>query len=111
MPRHKGGVARLAVSLPVGSGKTVVFAELIRRLRPAMHGRRTRTLVLAHRAELLAQAEATVRDFDDVLARRLTVCVERLPLESMAALHPDGNYLADPSDGLPGIRRRADVFQ
>jgi ATP-dependent helicase IRC3 len=46
--------ARPMVVLPTGTGKTVIFAELIKR-------RRGRALVLAHRDELLTQAEAKIR--------------------------------------------------
>ncbi|KAJ1929722.1 DEAD DEAH box helicase [Tieghemiomyces parasiticus] len=49
------GVRRQAVSLPVGSGKTVVFSNLITRIPQPFPGA-TRTLVLAHREELLHQA-------------------------------------------------------
>ena len=40
--------------LPTGCGKTVVFAELIRRISP------TRVMVLAHRSELIYQAKAKI---------------------------------------------------
>ena len=49
------GVKSQAVSLPVGSGKTVVFAELIKRIQPPF-SQATKSLVLAHREELLEQA-------------------------------------------------------
>jgi ATP-dependent helicase IRC3 len=54
------GISRQAVSLPVGSGKTVIFSNLIQRILSASgeNGRRqgARALVLAHREELLYQA-------------------------------------------------------
>ncbi len=54
------GVRRVAVSLPVGSGKTVVFAHLLPRIPAAASGG-TKVLVLAHRAELLEQAAARIK--------------------------------------------------
>ncbi len=48
------GVRRMAIQLPTGSGKTIVFAELIRR-------RGGRALVLAHRDELIGQAADKIR--------------------------------------------------
>lgn len=50
---------RLAVVLPTGAGKTVVFANLIDELLPQMGGRRA--LVIAHREELIEQAAAKIR--------------------------------------------------
>ena len=44
------GVRSQLVALPTGTGKTIVFSELIRR-RPG------RALVLAHRDELISQAD------------------------------------------------------
>lgn len=49
---------RLAVVLPTGAGKTVVFANLIQ-ARPA--DARGRVLVIAHREELIEQAAAKIR--------------------------------------------------
>jgi superfamily II DNA or RNA helicase len=51
------GVTRPLVVLPVGAGKTVVFAHLLRQ-------RAGRALVLAHRDELLQQAVAKLRLVD-----------------------------------------------
>jgi superfamily II DNA or RNA helicase len=50
---------RLAVVLPTGAGKTVVFANLIDELLPQLNGRRA--LVIAHREELIEQAAAKIR--------------------------------------------------
>src|SRR5690606_26222743 len=51
---RRAGLKRMLLALPTGAGKTVVFAELIRRAR---HG----ALVLAHRDELVRQAEAKIK--------------------------------------------------
>lgn len=53
------GGQRLAVVLPTGAGKTVVFSDLIRRLRTER--RIARVLVLAHREELLEQAADKIK--------------------------------------------------
>lgn len=50
------GTLRPAVVLSTGAGKTVVFAELIRRELPALRAKGQRVLVLAHREKLLEQA-------------------------------------------------------
>ncbi|KAJ1866572.1 DEAD DEAH box helicase [Coemansia sp. RSA 989] len=56
----KNGIWRQAVSLPVGSGKTVVFSSLLQRI-PAPTPVATKTLVLAHREELLVQAARQIQ--------------------------------------------------
>ncbi|MDG9705561.1 DEAD/DEAH box helicase [Streptomyces sp. DH37] len=53
----QNGGCRLAVLLPTGAGKTVVFSHLAARMY--QHG--IRTLVIAHRDELIQQAAAKVR--------------------------------------------------
>ncbi|MFF0080244.1 DEAD/DEAH box helicase [Streptomyces canus] len=55
----RGTNNRLAVVLPTGAGKTVVFANLIDELLPQMNGQRA--LVIAHREELIEQAAAKIR--------------------------------------------------
>jgi superfamily II DNA or RNA helicase len=51
---------RIAVVLPTGAGKTVIIANLIRRLLATLL-RGKRALVIAHREELLEQAAAKIR--------------------------------------------------
>ena len=49
------GHKRLGVSLATGSGKTVIFTQLIDRIKPRDENA-TKTLILAHRRELVEQA-------------------------------------------------------
>ncbi|KAI0396334.1 P-loop containing nucleoside triphosphate hydrolase protein [Xylariaceae sp. FL0594] len=49
------GHKRLGVSLATGAGKTVVFTQLIDRIKP-VSGLANQTLILAHRRELVEQA-------------------------------------------------------
>jgi len=56
---YKSGKRRVLVSLPTGTGKTVVFASF-----PNELNMRKRLLVLAHREELLLQAEEKFRSID-----------------------------------------------
>ena len=51
LERYKEGARRLLVSLPTGTGKTVIFSHF-----PGHFRMRKRMLVLAHRRELLEQA-------------------------------------------------------
>src|SRR6185369_9161438 len=51
------GVRRPAIVLPTGAGKTVVFAHI----GAIMYERGVRSLILAHRDELIEQAAAKVR--------------------------------------------------
>src|SRR5215471_16778796 len=53
LARYREGRRRLLVSLPTGTGKTVVFAKM-----PDFFRMKKRMLVLAHRQELLDQAAA-----------------------------------------------------
>ncbi|KAI9846595.1 MAG: hypothetical protein M1837_003836 [Sclerophora amabilis] len=49
------GHRRLGISLATGSGKTVIFTQLINRIRPVSTGT-DQTLILVHRRELVEQA-------------------------------------------------------
>ena len=55
--REAAGELRTAIVLPTGMGKTVIFAEKIR--RSMVEGRRP--IVLVHREELAAQAADKIR--------------------------------------------------
>ncbi|KAG9064130.1 hypothetical protein KI688_003316 [Linnemannia hyalina] len=50
----KNGIMRQIVSLPVGSGKTVIFSHMMKQV-PAPFPGANKTLILAHRQELLEQ--------------------------------------------------------
>jgi superfamily II DNA or RNA helicase len=58
LARFAAGEQRTALVLATGAGKTVIFAELIRRWVQRVPGK---VLVLAHRAELLFQAAEKIR--------------------------------------------------
>lgn len=51
----KQGHKRLGISLATGAGKTVIFTQLIDRIKPTSKDA-TQTLILAHRRELVEQA-------------------------------------------------------
>src|SRR5438034_5908749 len=59
---YRSGKRRVIVSLPTGTGKTVVFAHFPRVLKM-----KKRLLVLAHREELLLQARDKFRSIDPEL--------------------------------------------
>lgn len=59
---YKAGKRRVIVSLPTGTGKTVVFAHF-----PRVFKMKKRLLVLAHREELLLQARDKFRSIDPEL--------------------------------------------
>lgn len=55
------GIKRPAVVLATGGGKTVVFSHLIPQIRPSAPLRGNKTLVLAHKEELIKQAVEAIR--------------------------------------------------
>jgi ATP-dependent helicase IRC3 len=59
---YKAGKRRVIISLPTGTGKTVVFAHF-----PKVLNMKKRLLVLAHREELLLQAREKFRSVDPEL--------------------------------------------
>ena len=90
--RHVAGVRRMLTVLPTGAGKTVVFANVPRALweRGGTGHRRGsrigRVLVLAHRCELLAQAERTFRQWEPGAAVQIFQGGARPPLTDVHVL-------------------------
>lgn len=64
---RRRGIRRMVVCLPTGAGKTVIFSELAKMAR-------RQVLVLAHREELLGQAQAKLKA---ALEERHVVSIER----------------------------------
>ena len=54
MERYRAGISRQLISLPTGCGKTIIFGLVAAALK-------TRTLILAHREELLQQAQQKIK--------------------------------------------------
>lgn len=88
------GIRRPAVVLPTGSGKTVVFSHLAAR-RPSEAGR---TLVIAHREELLNQAAAKIRS----VAPHLRAGIVKASLDE----HDDADVIVASVQTLAVPRRR-----
>lgn len=61
------GINRPAVVLATGGGKTVVFSHLIRQIKPSSPTRGNKTLVLAHKEELVRQATDSIRKANPTL--------------------------------------------
>ncbi|MFI8988632.1 DEAD/DEAH box helicase [Streptomyces antimycoticus] len=59
------GTNRLAIVLPTGAGKTVVFSTLVHQMLDSLDGQRA--LVIAHREELIQQAAAKLLAVDPLL--------------------------------------------
>ncbi len=99
--RYKAGARRLLVSLPTGTGKTVIFAQF-----PRFFAMKKRLLVLAHRQELLEQAAHKFRatspsvsvgieqaDREAGGAQIVIASVPTLRGSRLAALDPEQFYL------------------
>ncbi len=99
--RYVAGQRRLLVSLPTGTGKTVIFSQF-----PAFFRMKRRLLVLAHRRELIDQALAKFRAANDTLtvgteqagrsageAQVVVASVQTLQRKRLARLDPDQFYL------------------
>jgi ATP-dependent helicase IRC3 len=71
---RRAGVRRMVVCLPTGAGKTVIFSELARMAR-------RQVLVLAHREELLSQAQAKLQA---AIGAGRKVAIERAGLRAPA---------------------------
>src|SRR5262245_47011651 len=99
---YKQGKRRVLVSLPTGTGKTVVFAHFPGTLRM-----KKRLLVLAHREELLLQAEQKFRSVDPDLKVGIERAEDRAAADAKVVIasvptlaHSSGSRLArfDPED-------------
>lgn len=61
------GITRPVVVLATGGGKTVVFSHLIPQLQPYSSSKGNKTLVLAHKEELVRQAAESIRRINPTL--------------------------------------------
>ena len=73
---------RIAVSLPVGSGKTVIFSNLIPKI-PSPSQKAKKVLVLAHRKELLAQAYNQIAKYNPALTLAIDQGTLKLDYEGL----------------------------
>ncbi|MDB4893428.1 MAG: hypothetical protein JWL61_5283 [Gemmatimonadetes bacterium] len=98
---YKAGKRRVLVSLPTGTGKTVVFAHF-----PSAFKMKKRLLVLAHREELLRQAEDKFRSVSPELVVGIEQASARAPADAQViiasvqtlARSPKRLQLLDPDD-------------
>ena len=99
--RYRSGARRLLVSLPTGTGKTVIFAQF-----PRFFAMKKRLLVIAHRQELLEQALHKFNSVDPNVsvgieqasraagdAQVVVASVQTLRGKRLAALDPEDFYL------------------
>ena len=73
------GINRQLLALPTGTGKTIVFAELIRR-------RQGRALVLVHRDELVRQAVAKLNAYGEQIKSVGVVKAEQNEVEAQVVV-------------------------
>ncbi len=92
---YKNGKRRVIVSLPTGTGKTVVFAHF-----PRFFNMKKRLLVLAHREELLLQARAKFQNIDPELKIGIEQSTSRAPADSKVVLASVPTLGRDGSDRL-----------
>jgi ATP-dependent helicase IRC3 len=78
---YKNGKRRVIVSLPTGTGKTVVFAHF-----PRFFQMKKRLLVLAHREELLLQAREKFLHVDPELKVGIEQSASRAPADAKVVL-------------------------
>jgi len=91
---YKDGKRRVIVSLPTGTGKTVVFAHF-----PRFFRMKKRLLVLAHREELLLQARAKFLNISPELKIGIEQSTSRAPADSKVVI------ASVPTLGRAGARR------
>lgn len=78
---YRRGKRRVLVSLPTGTGKTVVFAHF-----PGALKMKKRLLVLAHREELLLQAEEKFRSVDPELKMGIERAEDRVASDAQVVI-------------------------
>src|SRR5947199_5041488 len=78
---YKAGKRRVIVSLPTGTGKTIVFAHF-----PKFFKMKKRLLVLAHREELLLQARDKFLQLDPELKVGIEQSASRAPEDSKVVI-------------------------
>jgi ATP-dependent helicase IRC3 len=78
---YKQGKRRVLVSLPTGTGKTVVFAHF-----PDVFKMKRRLLILAHREELLVQAEQKFRSVNPALRVGLERAEDRVSSDEQVVI-------------------------
>ncbi len=78
---YKAGKRRVIISLPTGTGKTVVFAHF-----PKVLNMKKRLLVLAHREELLLQARDKFRSVDPELKAEIEQASARASAEAKVVI-------------------------